>query len=422
MQTLLLASLLTSFTSLVTSFSILPHYHTTTASHNKIIMSSTPYDEVAADDNGPFQEFSVIYTDRALNLMSPPFCKVMKDLSSCLKSTYNGDKVAIIPGSGTFAMEAVARQFATNKSVLVVRNGWFSFRWTEIFEFGDIPSSEIVLKAQPVVVDPPQYAPMPIDAVVSTIAESQPACVFMPHVETSTGMIVSDDYISQVGQAVHAVGGLLVLDCIASGTVWVDMKKLGIDLLISAPQKGWSGPACCGMVVMSQAAVDTMADTKETSFALSLKKWTAIMDKYEGGAFGYHTTMPTDALRDFHNVSVEMMVVGMDTLKEAQIDLGRKARMALSARGLISVAAPTWEAPGVLVFYTPTGVESMSMVKAFKKHHVQIAAGVPFEIDEPAGTQTFRIGLFGLDKLKNVDETVRTLETALDKVLEEVTK
>lgn len=422
MKTLLIALFfLTSFTNLlVNSCSILPPRRTTTA-----IMSSS-YEKVASDDNGPFQEYSVIYTDRALNLMSPPFCKVMKDLSECLKSTYNGDKVAIIPGSGTFAMEAVARQFATNQPVLVVRNGWFSFRWTEIFEFGEIPSSEIVLKAQPVVTDPssPQYAPMPIDAVVNKIAETKPAVVFMPHVETSTGMIVSDDYITQVAHAVHDVGGLLVLDCIASGTVWADMKKLGIDVLISAPQKGWSGPACCGMVVMSQAAVDTMmaSSIKETSFALSLKKWTAIMEKYEGGAFGYHTTMPTDALRDFHNVSVEMMNVGMDQLKEAQVALGRKARMALSARGLVSVAASTWEAPGVLVFYTPPGVESMSMVKAFKEHHIQIAAGVPFEIDEPAGTQTFRIGLFGIDKLKNVDKTVRTLESALDKVLEEVTK
>jgi aspartate aminotransferase-like enzyme len=235
-------------------------------------------------------------------------------------------------------------------------------------------------------------------------------------------MILSNDYLKKVVEATHQVGGLVVLDCIASGTVWIDMKAMGVDVLISAPQKGWSGPACCGMVMLSETAVEKMADTKETSFALSLKKWCGIMDKYEAGAFGYHTTMPTDALREFHNVSVEMMSVGMAKLQEAQIDLGRKARMALSARGLVSVAAPKWEAPGVLVFYTPSGVDSMTMVKAFKQHGVQIAAGVPWEIDEPKGVQTFRIGLFGLDKLKNVDETVRTLEMALDKVLEEVSK
>jgi len=384
---------------------------------------STPYDEVSGDDNGPFKEYSVIYTDRALNLMSPPFCTVMKDLSNCLKETYYADKVAIIPSSGTFGMEAVARQFATNENVLVVRNGWFSFRWTEIFDMGSIPSSQTVLKAQAVVAsDPMQYAPMPIETVVNNILQEKPSAVFMPHVETSTGMIVSSEYIEQVAEAIHKVGGLLVLDCIASGTVWIDMKKMGVDVLISAPQKGWSGPACCGLVMLSAAAVDKMALTQETSFALSLKKWCGIMDKYEAGAFGYHTTMPTDALRDFHNISVEMMSVGMAKLMEAQIDLGRKCRMALGARGLTSVSAPGWEAPGVLVFYTPTGVDSMTMVKAFKQHGVQIAAGVPWEIDEPKGVQSFRIGLFGLDKLTNVDQTVRTLEEALDKVLKEVKK
>ena len=321
-------------------------------------------------------------------------------------------------------MEAVARQFATNEHVLVVRNGWFSFRWTEIFDMGSIPSSSTVMKAQPVVSDPPmqQYAPHPIDAVVNKILEEKPSSVYMPHVETSTGMIVSNEYIETVADAVHKVGGLLVLDCIASGTIWIDMKNMGVDVLISAPQKGWSGPACCGLVMLSEAAVDKMASTKETSFALSLKKWCAIMDKYEEGAFGYHTTMPTDALRDFHNISVEMMKVGMNKLMQAQMDLGYAARMVLGARGLVSVSAPEWEAPGVLVFYTPNGVDSMAMVKAFKQHGVQIAAGVPWEIDEPKGVQTFRIGLFGLDKLTNVDQTVRILEEALDKVLEEVCK
>jgi aspartate aminotransferase-like enzyme len=381
----------------------------------------TPYDEISANDMGPFKEYSVIYTDRALNLMSPPFQNVMKDLNTLLRETYHAYKVAIIPGSGTFAMEAVARQFATNEHVLVIRNGWFSFRWTEIFDMGSIPNSHSVLKAQ--AVGDKQYAPHPIDDVISKILEEKPAVVFAPHVETSTGMILSEEYIQALADAVHKSGGLLVLDCIASGTVWLDMKKLGIDVLISAPQKGWSGPACCGLVMLSAKATARMATTEETSFSLSLKKWVGIMDMYKEGGFGYHTTMPTDALRSFHNISVEMMSVGMSTLKQAQIELGKRARLVLESKGLVSVAAPSWEAPGVLVFYTPSSaagpVSSADIIGKFKQQGLQLAAGVPWRIDEPEGVQTFRVGLFGLDKLKNMDETVRILEEALDQVLAE---
>lgn len=376
---------------------------------------TTPYGEIPADDMGPFKEYSVIYTDRALNLMSPPFQQVMRDLNTLLKETYNAYKVAIVPGSGTFGMEAVARQFATNEHVLVIRNGWFSFRWTEIFDMGRIPSSHTVLKAQPM--EDQQYAPHPIAEVVNKILEEKPAAVFAPHVETSTGMILSEDYIQAAAEAVHKVGGLFVLDCIASGTVWIDMKKLGVDVIISAPQKGWSGPACCGLVMLSEEATAKMATTEETSFALSLKKWCGIMDAYESGGFAYHTTMPTDALRDFHNISVEMMCVGMSALKEAQIELGVKARQVLEKHGLVSVAATGWEAPGVLVFYTPDKLASAVIIGKFKEHGLQLAAGVPWRIDEPDGIETFRVGLFGLDKLKNVDRTVCILEEALDQVL-----
>jgi aspartate aminotransferase-like enzyme len=376
-----------------------------------------PYDEIPTENNGPFKEYSVIYTSKALNLMSPPFQQVMRDLNSILKDVYKAHKVAIIPGSGTFGMEAVARQFATDQDVLVVRNGWFSFRWTEIFEMGKIPRSQTIMKAQ--LATEYQYEPHSVDNVLTRIHEEKPAVVFAPHVETSTGMIISNEYIQKLATAVHDVGGLFVLDCIASGTVWVNMQDLGVDVLISAPQKGWSGPACCGIVLLSEAATAKMNETNESSFALSLKKWCGIMDKYEEGAFAYHTTMPTDALRDFHNVAVEMTKIGFASLCEAQIDLGHKARAAFKKRNLVSVAADGCEAPGVLVFYTPCELTSADMVQRFKSSGLQIAAGVPWKIDEPDNIQTFRIGLFGLDKLNNVDETVRILEEALDQVLVE---
>uniref|UniRef100_A0A7S2A5U8 Alanine--glyoxylate transaminase n=1 Tax=Trieres chinensis TaxID=1514140 RepID=A0A7S2A5U8_TRICV len=379
------------------------------------------YDAVPKSDMGPYGEYSVIFTNRSLNLMSDPFQKVMRDLNVLLKETYNAEKVAIIPGSGTFGMEAVARQFATDEHVMVIRNGWFSFRWTEIFDMGDVPSSHTVLKARPVEGDGPHtsYAPYPVDEVVRKISEEKPAVIFAPHVETSTGMMLPDEYIRKVSAAMRDVGGLFVLDCIASGTVWADMKDLGVDVVISAPQKGWTGPCCAALVAMSQRAVDRMNETTETSFSLSLKRWSAIMDTYEMGGFGYHTTMPTDALRDFHEIGVETMKFGMPELKEAQIELGTAAHALLRSRGLIPVAAEGYRAPGVLVYYSPTGVDNPVMMQRFKGHGLQIAMGVPWRIDEPEGLRTFRLGLFGLDKMGDVERTVGTLETALDAVLAE---
>jgi len=392
----------------------------TTGDKNKALS----YDIIAKDDFGELNEFSVIHTNRSLNLMSDPFQRVMRDLNTLLKTTYNASKVAIIPGSGTFGMEAVARQFATDEHVMVIRNGWFSYRWTEIFDMGHIPKTHVVLKAKPV--DPLvdhrqyQYAPCPIDEVVSKIYEELPATLFCAHVETSTGMILSDDYIRKVSAAMHDIGGLLVLDCIASGTIWTDMKDLGADVIISAPQKGWTGPSCAALVMMSERAQLKLAMTKETSFAISLKRWSTIMDSYENGGFRYHTTMPTDALRDFHEISAEMLKIGLPKLKGDQHELGERARAALDIRGLTSVAAPGCQAPGVLVYHSPSDIDNPEMMNKFKRNKLQIAMGVPWKLDEPRGLKTFRLGLFGLDKLRDINGTINTLTSALDPILMEV--
>jgi len=395
------------------------------------------YDVVPESDRGEFKEYSVIYTNRALNLMSVPFQTVMKDLNNLMKTTYQAHKVAIIPGSGTFGMEAVARQFATNEHCLVIRNGWFSYRWTEIFDMGassnqTIPKSHTVLKAQQVNDtsngELPQYAPYPIEKVIETIYDEKPKVLFAPHVETSTGMILPDDYIRQAANAIHEVGGLFVLDCVASGTVWAEMEDLGVDVVISAPQKGWTGPACAALVMMSERASQVMMETEETSFSMSLKRWSAIMDTYENGGFGYHTTLPTDALRQFHEISVETLKFGIPELKTAQIELGKMAHESLQGKGLKSVAAPGYESPGVLVYYSPTvsetstsQIENPIMMQKFKQNGLQIAMGVPWKIDEPeTPMKTFRMGLFGLDKLGNVQETVDIMDEAMDNIMGEI--
>lgn len=360
-------------------------------------------------------EFSVVYTDRSLNHMSGAFQQVMRDLSAQLKSVYNADSVAIVPGSGTFGMEAVARQFATGQKAMVIRNGWFSYRWTQIFEMGQIPREELVLKAQ-FESDQPQaqLAPMAIEQVVETIRHERPDVVFAPHVETSAGMILPDSYIKAVADAAHEVGALFVLDCIASGTIWVDMKACGVDILVSAPQKGWSGSPCAGLVMMSAAARARLDETTSTSFAADLKKWTQIMETYESGAHAYHATMPTDGLRKLRDVMAEAEKYGFDKLKAAQQELGDRARAILSGRGIKSLAAEGFGAPGVVVSYTEeTDIHNGSR---FAQAGFQIAAGVPLQVDEPAGFKTFRIGLFGIDKLMNVDRTIAMLEEGLDKV------
>lgn len=361
-------------------------------------------------------EFSVVYTDRALNHMSKKFQGVMRDISATLKEAYNARSAIVVPGSGSFGMEGVARQFATGQKVLVIRNGWFSYRWTQIFDMGSIPSSATVLKARPVAAGrQAAYAPAPIDEVVATIRREQPALVFAAHVETAAGMILPDDYLRAVGDAVHAVGGLFVLDCIASGAMWVDMVATGVDVLISAPQKGWSGSPGCAFVMLSERARERIDHTTSTSFACDLRKWLQIMETYEGGAHAYHATMPTDALARVRDVMLETKALGFETTRAAQAQLGSRVRALLAKKGFKSVAAPGFEAPGVVVSYTDD--PEIHSSKKFLAVGLQTASGVPLQCDEPADFRTWRIGLFGLDKLQNIDRTVKQLEDALGQII-----
>lgn len=369
------------------------------------------------DPNG-LLEYSVVYTDRALNHMSKVFQQVMNDLSSNLKSVYNADAVAIVPGSGTYGMEAVARQLANDEDCLIIRNGWFSYRWTQILDKGKIAKSSTVLTANREEGETPKpFAPVAIDEAVAKIKETKPAIVFAPHVETSSGIILSEDYIKALAEAVHSVGGLLVIDCIASGCVWLDMKDLGIDVLISAPQKGWSSTPGAGLVMLSDAAVQKVESTESDSFSLDLKQWLNIMRAYENGGHAYHATMPTDSLRQFRDTVHEAKEVGFDKLCEAQWELGKRIRKVLADKGIESVAAEGFEAPGVVVAYTDR--DDMHKGSAFAEAGMQIAAGVPLQVGEPENFKTFRLGLFGLDKLTDVDGAVQRFEKALDEVLAE---
>ncbi len=360
-------------------------------------------------------EYSVVFTDRSLNHMSQSFQGVMTDISATLKTVYNAHSVVIVPGGGTFGMEAVARQFANGKKCMVIRNGWFSFRWSQIFEAGGIPSEEIVLKAKPIETgSQASFAPVPLDEIVAAIAVEKPDVVFAPHVETASGMILPDDYMRGVADAVHAVGGLFVLDCVASGTIWVDMEKSGVDVLISAPQKGWSASPCSALVMMSELARTRIDDTTSSSFAADLKKWMQIMEAYEGGGHAYHATMPTDAIVKFHASMKETEEYGFDKVRDEQQELGDKVRALLASHGFKSLAAPGFAAPGVVVCYTDD--PDIQNGSKFAAAGLQTAAGVPLMCDEPADFRTFRVGLFGLDKLHNVDRTVASLEKALAKV------
>jgi len=360
-------------------------------------------------------EYSVVYTDRALNHMSGVFQGVMKDISSTLKTVYNAHSAIVVPGSGTFGMEAVARQFATGRKCLVIRNGWFSYRWTQIFDMGGIPASESVLKARPVESgSQPYFAPAPIDEVVAAIQSEKPDLVFAAHVETASGIMLPDDYMRKVSDAVHAVGGMFVLDCIASGTVWVDMQAVGADILITAPQKGWTSSACCGLVMLGKQARERIESTTSTSFACDLRKWLQIMEAYEQGGFAYHATMPTDSLTVLRDVMAETQAYGYGKVRDEQLELGRRVRALLAERGFKSVAAPGFEAPGVVVSYTSD--DEIHSAKKLAQVGVQAAAGVPLQCDEPKDFKTFRIGLFGLDKLHNIERTVGSLASALDRI------
>jgi aspartate aminotransferase-like enzyme len=361
------------------------------------------------------EEFSVVFTDRSLNHMSAKFQTVMRDVSGMLREVYNGSAVALVPGGGTYAMEAVARQFGQGRA-LIVRNGWFSYRWTQIFDMGGFAAETHVVMARQSGNDArAPYAPPPIDEVVAKIHETRPDAVFAPHVETSSGIILPDDYVTQLAAAAHEVGALMVLDCIASGCVWVDMAATGVDVLISAPQKGWSASPSAGIVMLSPLAEARLAATTSNSFALDLKKWRAIMEAYEKGGFAYHATMPTDALVGFRDAMAETKAMGFGEAKAAQWALGRAVRAMLEAKGVPSVAASGFQAPGVVVSYT-SDPEVQSGAK-FRAEGMQIAAGVPLQVGEGAEFRTFRLGLFGLDKLKDVDATVTRLGRAVEAVL-----
>lgn len=361
-------------------------------------------------------EYSVVYTDRSINHMSQLFQGVMRDISAALKKVYNAKSAVVVPGSGTFGMEAVARQFATNQKCLVIRNGWFSFRWSQIFDMGGIPSESIVLKARPVAEGrQAAYAPPPVEEVVAAIRENKPDLVFAPHVETASGMMLPDAYLRAVADAVHEVGGMFVLDCIASGTVWVDMQASGVDILISAPQKGWSASPCCALVMLGPLARERIDSTTSTSFACDLRKWLQIMEAYENNGFAYHATMPTDGLTILRDVMKETEAYGFDKVRAEQLELGKRVRSLLAEKGFKSVAADGFEAPGVVVCYTDD--DGIRSGKKFADAGLQIAAGVPLQCDEPADFKTFRIGLFGLDKLHDVEGSVNRLAKALDSIL-----
>lgn len=367
-------------------------------------------------DPDGLDEFSVVFTDRSLNHMSARFRGVMTDIGEMLKEVYAADAVALVPGGGTFAMEAVARQFGNGAHALVVRNGWFSFRWSQIFEAGGFAQEVSVHKARQTGngAQTP-FAPAPIEEVVASIKSSKPDVVFAPHVETSAGLILPDDYITELAAAAHDVGALMVLDCIASGCAWVDMKKTGVDVLISAPQKGWSASPSAGLVMMSDRAIERLEKTTSDSFAIDLKKWRDIMKSYEAGGHSYHATMPTDALEKFRDTMLETRAFGFDKLEQAQWNLGNGVRAMLKEKGVQSVAADGFGAPGVVVSYTQN--PDIQNGKNFAAQGMQIAAGVPLACDEPESFMTFRLGLFGLDKLYDVEGTLARLKSVVEKVL-----
>ena len=367
-------------------------------------------------DPDGLQEFSVVFTDRSLNHMSAKFQAVMRDIGATLREVYQAEAVALVPGGGTYAMEAVARQFAAGKHALIVRNGWFSFRWTQIFDAGGFAAKTTVVMARQNANHPRSpYMPPPIDEVVAKIKEVKPDVVFAPHVETSSGIILPDGYLKAMAAAAHDVGALMVLDCIASGAIWVDMKATGVDVLISAPQKGWSASPSAGLVMMSKQAEAKLAETTSNSFAIDLKKWRAIMAAYEGGGYAYHATMPTDALVGLHTAMLEVRALGFERAKEAQWQLGKAVRALLASKGVQSVAAEGFAAPGVVVSYTDD--PDIQNGKKFVAEGLQIAAGVPLQVGEGPEFKTFRLGLFGLDKLMDVDGTVARLKAAIDKVM-----
>jgi len=386
-----------------------------------VLIGSLMYSSRAKKKTKSFNEFSAVYTDRSLNMMSDEFVKVMQDINATLKEVYNAKHTAIIPGSGSYAMEAVARQFARDKKVVIVRNGYFSFRWTDIFTRCCLPKEEIVLIASPVdESSQPQYAPYEIEDLLKTIQAERPDAVFAPHVETSTGMILPDQYIKRVAEAVHDVGGVFVLDCVSSGTIWVDMEELGIDALISAPQKGWTGPCCVGIVALSERGYKRMWESESDSLVTNLKMWCSVMNEYAEGGFKYWTTLPTDALKVFRDVMLETKAFGFAKAKTEQWRLGETAREKLFDLGFKGVSCIEYQAPGVVVAYIPEELKGFNFFREFRDEGVQIATGVGWKLNEPLDRgkfETVRIGLFGLDKIMNVNSAIASLTIVMERIL-----
>jgi aspartate aminotransferase-like enzyme len=351
-----------------------------------------------------------------MNHMSQMFQHVMCGLHEGLTSVYNTSACVLVPGGGTFAMEAVARQFAKDQNVLVVRNGWFSYRWTQIFDQGVTPSHAEVATARP---DSSradqQFSPMPVEEVCAQIREDRPNLVIAPHVETSAGILLPDDYLRELTIASHEVGALFVLDCVAAGALWANMDALGIDVLITAPQKGWTSTPCAGVVMLSDRALARLETTASDSFSLDLKKWHNIMRTYLRGGHAYHATLPTDGLAGFYDTYQEMAGIGFDTLKTRQIELGRQVRELTEGNGFRSLAADGFKSPTVVVSHAERS--DFKNGSAFASVGLQIAAGVPLECGESEDFQTFRIGLFGIDKLMNIDRTASLLNDALKQLV-----
>jgi aspartate aminotransferase-like enzyme len=365
----------------------------------------------AVDPQG-LLEYSVVFSDRSVNHMSRLFQQAMRDISATLRQVYAADAVAIVPGGGSFGMEAIARQLANGKKCLVLRNGWFSYRWSQILDMGGIPAHTTVLKARPLGAGPQAaYAPAPIDEVVQTIRREKPDVVFAPHVETASGILLPDAYLENLAAAVHAHGGLFVLDCVASGALWVDMKARGVDVLLSAPQKGWSASPCAALVMLGSEAARRVQQSTSSSFAADLRKWLQIMRAYEDGGHAYHATLPTDGLLRLHASMQQTLQFGLETARAPQQDLGRKVRALLAGMNFHSVAAPGFEAPSVVVSHTDD--PELSNARRTAAAGLQTAAGVPLMCDEPADFRSFRIGLFGLDKWQDVDGTVQRLQAGL---------
>lgn len=364
-----------------------------------------------AEYAGGLAEFSVVFTDRALNHMSAPFRTVMRDLNGMLTAAYGAERAVLIPGSGTFGMEAVARQFVAGKDAVVVRNGYFSYRWSDIFEQGAIPKNATVVKAKGDGKGLPEFAPPPLEEVAAAIKARKPAVVFAPQVETSTGIILDDAYVKELAALAHGAGALFVLDAVAAGTIWVDMRDLGVDVLVTAPQKGWSSHACAGVVMLGARALALLDTTTSTSMVLNLKKWNGVMEAYlsdSGPGHAYYTTMPTDCLRLFRDMARETEAMGWDLAKRRQWELGTEVRAMLAKYGFRSVAAGANAAPGVVVVHAPDAAMPAKLASA----GLQVAGGVPLMLGE-APLTTFRVGLFGLDKLKDVAGTVARLEAGV---------